>query len=736
MRVLFILKQLGYVRHFTSVVRALADNGHAVRLAAPDGEVGLPKALEGLPLVTVTTVDRKRRDDWREYVSLIRRSSDYLRYLTPPFSGARKLRARAYEKLVQTLSNGVRMPAPGDAEIGLGLTADEQTRLQTLLRKVNDLIPSDASLEAWLESESPDIVLITPLIDIGSSQADYVRACRAAGIPVVLLLFSWDNLSTKGLIHEMPDRLLVWNERQVQEAVELHGVPRKRVMATGAPRFDEFFALRPSIGRDGYCRHLGFDPARQTVVYLGSSKFIAEDREDAFIARWIDAVRATPGLERTNILVKPHPDMNRAWGSEGERVAWASPGGDVRLRVTRPFAGEHVAVARTTFSGAQFLYDCLYHAEAVVGLNTSAELEAAIVGRPVLTIKAANELAEGQSGTLHFHYLLAENGGFVQSESTLEAHCGALARAVAGEVDRDAIRRFVGAFLRPQGLERPATSSVVREIEHVHRRAQKQKQKAATSSALEVADTPPATADAADVVTLDYTPIAIHLRVTSREERSYRAHACAKEPWTVEWLERTVAANGVLYDIGANVGAFTLIAARREPSATVVAFEPGYASFAHLCENVVLNGCQHNVVPIPMPLWSETALVTMRYKSLAPGQSRHSVRSWSVRQRSTPGDERYEQPMLGTRLDDLVRQYGLPAPTAVKLDVDGAEIDVLLGAADTLRAPSLATLLIEIARDVESRVFGLVEQAGWVCVNRIDREKDAAPVYAEFRRRP
>jgi FkbM family methyltransferase len=730
MRVLFILKQMGYVRHFTTVVRSLADRGHIVRLAAQDGEHGLPPALEGLPNVTVTTADRKRRDEWREYVSLIRRSSDYLRYLTPPFAGARKLRARAYDKLVQTLSNGTRTPAPGDAEVALALTADEQARLSTLLRMVNDVIPSDASLEAWLKTEAPDLVLITPLIDIGSSQADYVRACHAAGIPVVLLLFSWDNLSTKGLVHELPDRLLVWNELQVTEAVELHGVPRKRVVAAGAPRFDEFFALQPSIDRAAYCRHLGLDPSLPTIVYLGSSKFIAEDHEDQYIARWIAAVRATPGLERVNILVKPHPDLNRTWGGEGERVSWAAPGGEVRLRITRPFAGERIAVARTTFTGAQFLYDCLFHCEAVVGLNTSAELEAAIVGRPVLTIKVPDQLADGQSGTLHFHYLLAENGGFVQSASTLEAHCAALARAVAGDVDREAIARFVHSFLRPDGLDVPATGRVVYEIERVHRRHHKRK--ANTEAAAEGPVAP--VTDEAEVVTLDYAPIAIHLRGSSREERSYRARACAKEPWTVEWIERVVGPDDVLYDIGANVGAFTLIAARREPSATVVAFEPGYATFAHLCENVVRNGCQHQVIPISMPLWSETALVTMRYRSLEPGQSRHTVKPWRGPQRAAPRAERYEQPMLGTRLDDLVRQYALPAPTAIKLDVDGAELDVLRGAAQTLRAPSLQALLVEIAREIETDAFALIEQGGLACVNRVDRDKDTAPVYAEFRR--
>ena len=84
----------------------------------------------------------------------------------------------------------------------------------------------------------------------------------------------------------------------------------------------------------------------------------------------------------------------------------------------------------------------MHHSAAVVGLNTSAQLEAAILGRPVLTILAP-EFADGQQGTLHFSYLLKEQGGFVDVAPDFEAHRRQLAAAVAGDYDRPAIRAFV-----------------------------------------------------------------------------------------------------------------------------------------------------------------------------------------------------------------------------------------------------------------------------------------------------
>jgi hypothetical protein len=106
----------------------------------------------------------------------------------------------------------------------------------------------------------------------------------------------------------------------------------------------------------------------------------------------------------------------------------------------------------------------VHHSAAVVGLNTSAQLEAGILGRPVLTILAP-EFAAGQQGTLHFSYLLKEQGGFVDVAPDFDTHRRQLAAAVGGDYDRHGIRTFIGQFLRPQGIDRPATPFMVEAIE-------------------------------------------------------------------------------------------------------------------------------------------------------------------------------------------------------------------------------------------------------------------------------
>jgi hypothetical protein len=91
----------------------------------------------------------------------------------------------------------------------------------------------------------------------------------------------------------------------------------------------------------------------------------------------------------------------------------------------------------------------------VVGINTTAMIEAAVAGRSVLTVLAP-EFA--QESTLHFHYLLEENGGFLHVASSLEQHAEQLGRVLSETAeDEERRRRFVESFVRPHGLDRPAT---------------------------------------------------------------------------------------------------------------------------------------------------------------------------------------------------------------------------------------------------------------------------------------
>jgi FkbM family methyltransferase len=241
-----------------------------------------------------------------------------------------------------------------------------------------------------------------------------------------------------------------------------------------------------------------------------------------------------------------------------------------------------------------------------------------------------------------------------------------------------------------------------------------------------------AEAGSTTVVRLDFKPSDIWLYVTGEPERRWRTKSCAKEPWTVDWLLHDVRRGDVLYDVGANVGAFSLIAAKHS-GAFVVAFEPGYANFARLCDNIQLNSCGGRIVPLPTALAERAELVGFEYRSVEPGQSRHQLTEarWSI---EANDGEKYIQPTATMRLDGVIADYDLPVPNHLKIDVDGAELRVLRGARDLLGRPELRTVLIEAAPAMRDAVQRLMEEAGLRLRANLRLERAHAPGYALFER--
>jgi hypothetical protein len=464
MRILFVVNRLAHVRHFDRAVRLLADRGHDVCLASQDDDVELWGVLARQPRIRAMVAPRNRGDDWGAAATMVRRTRDYLRYLHPRYASANLLRERAFEKMIGSVSDSAETLGPEWSELLLRVPKTDQKRLDVLLAKLETAIPADSDIDAFLTAQRPDALVLSPMVGIGFTQADFVKSARALGIPSAMLVFSWDNLSNKGLIHEMPDRVLVWNDIQLREAIKLHKCPEHRIVITGAPRFDEFFDMQPASTRAEFCQLAGLDPVRPIITYLGSSKFVAA-AEQAFVTRWIAAIRssADPALAGAGLLIRPHPAGEKNWHADSSTdVRWPKVG--EKATVSRPFGDDRAVVMNSPMQNADVvLYDTVHHSAAIVGLNTSAEIEAAIVGRPVFTILDSN--AKGQQGTLHFHYLLRARGGHVELAENFDQHAAQLSDALAGTYGRDAIAAFVQRFVRPHGLDMPVAPRVADAIE-------------------------------------------------------------------------------------------------------------------------------------------------------------------------------------------------------------------------------------------------------------------------------
>jgi hypothetical protein len=463
MKVLFCLLHFGYERNFEPVIRELAARGHHIHIAAERSDRDPAKAVvEAIarehPTVTVGILPSREKDQYRDVVQRIRTGFDYLRYLEPTYQGMPGLRMRSEDRVPVGLLRVLGFPgmksAPGRALVR-----------QTLKQLERATPPSEAITE-YLRAERPDALLITPLIGIvTSSQLDYVAAARRLGIPTGFCVWSWDNLSSKALLRDLPDRIFVWNETQKREAVQLHRVPPERVVVSGAQCFDRWFGRRPSRTREDFCRHVGLPVDRPYVMYVCSTMVWKSPPEAQFAVRWIRHLRAStdPVLRGAAILVRPHPGRLQEWEhvdlSTFEHVAVSGRVGAASAGAAYPIDDE---------SRAEY-FDALYYSSAVVGINTSAFIEAGIIGRPVFAI-LADEFSGTQTGTIHFSYLTEVGGGVAEAGREFDEHAAQLAAGLRNESHHaERQRRFLEAFVRPHGLDQAATPVFADAVEHLAR---------------------------------------------------------------------------------------------------------------------------------------------------------------------------------------------------------------------------------------------------------------------------
>ena len=461
MKIFFSMRHSGAIRNFESVIRTLCENGHELHLSfllrdklgdermAQGDERMVTRLSREFPSITFDWIPKRSDSRWFDFSRAIRFLVDFLRYKLPEYDDAHKLRERAEERL------------PGLVRL---LTKFPLLRwrffnhvVSNLLKLVERSIPLNPLIEDDVASKAPDLVLVTPLVDLGSDQVEYVKVAKAHGIKSALCVHSWDNLTNKGLIRSMPGRIYVWNEVQCKEAIELHGADRSNIVVTGANTYDHWFDREPSRSAAVFKTEVGLAADKPYLLYLGSSRFIAATEID-LIERWITAIRryGTPELRNIGILVRPHPENAQEWGRlEGDGfdqvVVWPPRGAN-------PVNDN----ARTDY------FDSMYHSVGIVGVNTSGMIEAGIVGRDVFTILDPDHIGT-QEGTLHFHYLVDIGGGLLSVAKDFSEHLEQLAAAGIGNATAASGaskgQDFIKEFVRPLGLDVSATEVFVDDLE-------------------------------------------------------------------------------------------------------------------------------------------------------------------------------------------------------------------------------------------------------------------------------
>ena len=453
MKILFLMTDPGNLKYYYETLRALLRNEHYVHVAFFNIERQAKYMLheklkaEFPESFSWGQASGRRSDVWQALCVAYSWAIDYLFFLVPYFRNAHRLRERVEIRIIPSfrwlMTRCPRFKTPG----GVAFMA-------RLLRMIDEAIPASRKMKKFIRHQKPDIVLVTPLLSHSGLQSEYLRAARKLGVVTAHCVTSWDNLTTKGALRGNPDFMIMWNETQKKEAMELHGVSSDRIIVTGAQYFDEWFMHKPSRSRKEFCGINGLSPDRLILLYMCSSNFMAPNEKD-FVLKWIRTIRTSesPELAEAGILIRPYPEYVDQWKNVdfsvfGNVVVW-------------PPAGEYPLTEETKSN----FFDSIYHSFAVVGVNTTAMIESAIIGRCVLSVLAP-ELNESQSNTIHFNYMRQENGGFLYLAKDIDEHVEQL-RDILSNGDRMVVQigEFVKRFARPHGMSQACVPIVAKAIE-------------------------------------------------------------------------------------------------------------------------------------------------------------------------------------------------------------------------------------------------------------------------------
>lgn len=208
-----------------------------------------------------------------------------------------------------------------------------------------------------------------------------------------------------------------------------------------------------------------------------------------------------------------------------------------------------------------------------------------------------------------------------------------------------------------------------------------------------------------------------------------------KEPDTLEWIETYFNPKDVFYDIGANIGQYSLFAAAHMGNdCRVYSFEPAFHTYGKLNWNIYHNNFDYIIKAYNIAVSNKQEINILYLSDMHKGSSGHSFKIKEDQEKNQIRSK-YIQGMIGISIDELHNTWGLETPNHIKIDVDGIEELIIQGAEETLRKPELKTILIEITQlkdDKNNVIIDTILKNGFILASKgklIETEKIYARNY-------
>ncbi|MBI2024333.1 hypothetical protein HYT00_03040 [Candidatus Giovannonibacteria bacterium] len=457
-KVLFVMRATTHFHYYRSIVEALLRRGHRVEaIFERYGEQWSPENyLEPVE-------ELKKETDLFEYSKALNRADSkkwIIRY-------ARMILNYNHNLNFENMPRYFRDRAVSTFPIALKILFKtwlarfliERKIVGKLMRLIERSFPADKKIIEHIKSFRPDVVIASAgNLTSNSGDIEYTKAAKELNIKTVVPVISWDFLTTKGAIHIIPDRLLVWNKFHEEEALRYHRFPRKKMRIIGAPFFDKWFSLNgkePELDRKSFCSKYGLRPEDKIILYLGSTGNIASGDSESRVVRDLREALDNSSfqeLQKTQIAVRAHPAHWKIF----ETIKNID-----NIKLIPEIGG----VMPDNKNSLQLFYDSLYHSDVVVGLNTSGMIDSIVAGKPLIAMLVERHKSR-QEKTAYFQQLL--NSGAAGIARNTDEFLIEVKKIFDGFDERKPLRdAFIKEAIRPRGINISAGEAAAMEVENI-----------------------------------------------------------------------------------------------------------------------------------------------------------------------------------------------------------------------------------------------------------------------------
>jgi len=171
----------------------------------------------------------------------------------------------------------------------------------------------------------------------------------------------------------------------------------------------------------------------------------------------------------------------------------------------------------------------------------------------------------------------------------------------------------------------------------------------------------------------------------------------SKEPETIEWIDNFKKNERIIFwDIGSNIGLYSIYAAITHENIEVISFEPSTSNLRILSRNIFINKLHEKISIFQIPLGeNENQFLKFNERKFNEGESHNSLDE-NIDFEGKKLDSNNSYTIFSTNIDQIIEDGILKVPSYIKIDVDGIEHLLLKGGLKLLKNPKVLEIQIEI----------------------------------------